>query len=149
FAEYVAAFDFEMVPITAGTFTMGSDDKYHYEAQPPHEVTLTRDLWIARPEITQAQWENWTTAPSGNPSAHKGCDDCPVDSISWTLANQYANAASVAGGLEQCYLADGTDLAAEFGGIPYACGGYRLATAAAGECGARAGESYKSAGDDR
>ena len=148
FTDYTAAFDFDMVPIAAGTFTMGAYDKYHWEAEPPHEVTLTRGFWIARTEITQAQWDNWTTAPYGNPSAHKDCDDCPVDSISWYLAHQYANAASSAGGLELCYLEDGSDLVASLGGSPYECAGYRLPTEAEWEYAARAGESFLYAGSD-
>jgi len=131
-AEYTSAFDFDMVPITAGTFTMGSDDKKVWEANPAHEVTLTRDYWIARTEITQTQFANWKDAFDRYPSVHKDCDDCPVDSISWDLANQYANAASVAGGLEPCYTDTGQDLVASLGGNPYACTGYRLATEAEG-----------------
>ena len=63
FAAYTSAFDFDMVPITAGTFTIGSDDDVKYwDAYPAHEVTLTHDFWIARTETTQAQFANWTGA---------------------------------------------------------------------------------------
>jgi formylglycine-generating enzyme required for sulfatase activity len=146
FVEYTAAFDFDLIPVAPGTFTIGTDDPEYWESNPAHEVTLTRGFWLARTEITQAQFANWTDAWDSDPSAHRGCDVCPVETVSWFWAHQYANAASAAGGLEPCYVEDGTALVASLGGNPYACGGYRLPTEAEWEYAARAGEPYDYAG---
>jgi formylglycine-generating enzyme required for sulfatase activity len=137
-----------MVPIEPGTFTIGTDDKDYWESQPAHEVTLTRGFWIARTETTQAQFANWKDAAQRYPSIHKDCGDCPVENVSLVTAAQYANAASIAGGLPTCYLEDGTDLVASLAGDPYACLGYRIPLEAEWEYAARAGEPYLYAGSD-
>ena len=70
----------ELVRIPGGTFMMGSDH-YHFPWEMPvHSVTISRDFYIGRFEVTQAQWE---AVMGDNPSYFDGCDNCPVESVSW------------------------------------------------------------------
>ncbi len=64
-----------------GTFLMGSPatEAGRDAAEIQHEVTLTRGLWMAKTETTQAQW---AALMSGNPSHFKG-GRLPVDSVTW------------------------------------------------------------------
>src|SRR5258706_1278154 len=52
--------DMHSVPVPAGSFAMGAgnDDREAGPAEKPrHTVTLTRPFYLARHEVTQAQWE--------------------------------------------------------------------------------------------
>ncbi len=73
----------DMVRVEAGTFTMGAtpemEDPEDWE-KPDHEVTLTKNYYIGKYEVTQALWQ---TIMSSNPSEFKG-DNLPVEKISWT-----------------------------------------------------------------
>jgi formylglycine-generating enzyme required for sulfatase activity len=71
-----------LVPIPAGTFTMGSPDSEQGRGNdegPQTQVTLTRAFWLGRTEVTQAQWE---AVIRNNPSGFKGAD-LPVEQVSW------------------------------------------------------------------
>ena len=78
----------EMVKIKAGSFTMGSptsetgrdDDETH------HRVTLTRDYWLGKYEVTQGQWK---AVMGSNPSAFSNGDNYPVEMISWKKAMEF------------------------------------------------------------
>ncbi len=65
----------------AGKFTMGSPpseaDRGKDENQV--EVTLSRGFWMAKTEVTQAQWQ---AVMGANPSHFKGTDR-PVENVSW------------------------------------------------------------------
>jgi len=63
-------------PIPAGTFQMGDG---RGDARPIHTVNLTRDFYLQRTEVTQAQWQE---IMGENPS-RRVCDLCPVDHVSW------------------------------------------------------------------
>jgi len=63
------------VRIPPGTFLMGSDDE-----KPIHQVTITRGLWLAVTQTTQAQWQAVTRK---NPSYFKGDPNLPVEQVSW------------------------------------------------------------------
>ncbi|MBI2898998.1 MAG: SUMF1/EgtB/PvdO family nonheme iron enzyme, partial [Planctomycetes bacterium] len=67
----------EFVHIKAGKFTMGSNQ--FDDEKPPHTVTISRDFWMQRTEVTQAQW---MAIMGTNPSNRKG-DDLPVECVSW------------------------------------------------------------------
>jgi formylglycine-generating enzyme required for sulfatase activity len=68
----------EMVSVRGGTFTMGSSSGENNE-KPQHQVTL-RSYNIGKYEVTQAQW---MAVMGDNPSKFKGCDNCPVENVSW------------------------------------------------------------------
>jgi formylglycine-generating enzyme required for sulfatase activity/C1A family cysteine protease len=74
----------EMVKIPAGTFQMG---EVGY-SEPVHAVTISKDYYIGKFEVTQGQWTKiMGSTPSfgygGNPSYFKSGDNYPVESMSW------------------------------------------------------------------
>ena len=75
----------EMVFVQGGTFQMGSND---YDSEKPiHSVTLN-GFYIGKYEITQKQWRD--VMGSDLPELiFKGCDDCPVESVSWNDVQEF------------------------------------------------------------
>ena len=77
----------DMIWIEPGTFTMGSPenelDRDYDEAQ--HQVTLTKEYWLGKYEVTQAQYE---AVMGTNPSKFKGAN-LPVEMISWFDAKEF------------------------------------------------------------
>ncbi len=75
-----------LVRIPAGTFQMGApaDERgTSAEEQPLHEVTLTRDFYMGKYEVTQAQWY---AVMGMNPSLFSACGaSCPVEQVTWDL----------------------------------------------------------------
>ena len=72
----------EMVKVEHGTFEMGASRKMKYSkksATPTHRVTLTKDYYIGKYEVTQALWK---TVMGDNPSPYKN-DNFPVCNVSW------------------------------------------------------------------
>ena len=74
-----------LVKIEAGPFTMGARDGENFDNEKEHQVTLTRDFYIGKTEVTQAQWK---AVMGTDPSYFKG-DDLPVDSVSWIDAMEF------------------------------------------------------------
>ena len=81
-----------MVPLAAGTFSMGSTELFPFEG-PVHTVAIKKPFAIGRTEVTFAEWDACV--------ADKGCafspDDRgagrgarPVSNLSWDDAKQYA-----------------------------------------------------------
>ncbi len=83
-----------MIPITAGTFTMGSDAAagapYHGDSttQPVHDVTITQYFWVGVNEVTQAEYQ---ALMGTNPSSHVGLN-LPVEGVRWVDARAYCQA---------------------------------------------------------
>ena len=76
---------FVLVP--PGSFTMGSssnEEGYSIDENQV-EVTLSQPFWLAKTEVTQAQWE---AVMGGNPSHHKGVN-LPVEQVSWEDAQAF------------------------------------------------------------
>lgn len=73
-----------MMPISAGSFTMGSDNEKGGES-PLTQVTFTQPFWLGKTEVTQLQWE---AVMGSNPSLTKGAD-LPVAVISWNDAMSF------------------------------------------------------------
>ena len=88
--------------IDAGTFTMGSpeDELERDTDETQHDVTLTGSFYLSEVEVTQAQW---VSVMGSNPSYFSGCDDCPVEQVSWYDAVDYCNALSALEGLSLAY----------------------------------------------
>ncbi len=73
-----------LLPLAAGTFTMGSESGAA-EERPRTAVQLTKPFWLARTEVTQAEW---TALMGSNPSRSPG-DRRPVEYVSWTEAADF------------------------------------------------------------
>lgn len=70
----------EFVKVPSGSFTRG-DNKGFADEQPAHLVTISKDFWMGKTEVTQGQWK---AVMGNNPSHFKSCgDNCPVESVSW------------------------------------------------------------------
>jgi predicted Zn finger-like uncharacterized protein len=72
----------EMVRLPKGKFLMGSMDNEkgrERDEGPQHEVNLTKDFYLGKYEVTQAQWGELM---GSNPSEFK-LKNGPVDSVSW------------------------------------------------------------------
>ncbi len=86
----VNGYRFEMVPVAGGTFTMGctgeqGSDCYDDE-KPAHSVTLNKDYYIGKYEVTQGLWKAvMGSLPSSlTPSSSYGYgDNYPVYYVSW------------------------------------------------------------------
>lgn len=74
----------ELVLIPSGSFMMGAPDNEKDSAQderPQHQVTISKDFYLGKYEVTQAQWK---AIMGDNPSYFNNCgDDCPVENVSW------------------------------------------------------------------
>ena len=74
-----------MVFVEGGTYQMGSNSGDDDE-QPIHTVTVS-SFYMDKTEVTQAEYRK---VMGKNPSHFSGCDDCPVENVSWHDANAYA-----------------------------------------------------------
>lgn len=68
----------ELILVEAGSFMMGSPTEEDELESPQHRVTLTRDYYMGKYEITQAQWK---AVMGSNPSEFKSANR-PVGEIS-------------------------------------------------------------------
>ena len=82
-----------MVKVEAGSFTMSARDGENFRNEVPHLVTLTRDFYLGRTEVTQAQWK---AVMGSNPSKWKG-DDLPVEQVSWNDAMAFCDRLNMIG----------------------------------------------------
>lgn len=130
--------------IGAGVNCIGNDQPQHGEVA--HTVRLTRELWVARTETTQGQWE----ALAPNPAWHRNGLDTPVEQVNVSDAAWFANRVSEAAGLPPCYFCSDTFPSAtcDIDVDVYACIGYRLPTEAEFEWIMRAGEDHAYPGSD-
>lgn len=75
----------EMVKVEAGTFMMGATregmryEKMDKKELPAHKVSLTKEYFIGKFEVTQLLWN---TIMENNPSKNKG-EKLPVEQVSW------------------------------------------------------------------
>jgi len=72
----------EMVKVEAGTFMMGATSEMenpYDDEKPVHQVTLTKDYYIGKYEVTQALWQ---AVMGSNPSYFKG-NNLPVEQVTW------------------------------------------------------------------
>ncbi|RLD58109.1 MAG: sulfatase-modifying factor protein, partial [Bacteroidetes bacterium] len=73
-----------MVFVKGGTFQMGSNNGGTDE-KPVHRVSLD-DFYIGKYEVTQKQWRK---IMGNNPSHFFGCDNCPVETVSWNDVQKF------------------------------------------------------------
>ena len=73
-----------MVFVAGGTFQMGSNSES--DEKPIHTVTIS-GFFMDKTEVTQAEYRK---VMGKTPSSFSGCDDCPVEKVSWHDANAYA-----------------------------------------------------------
>ncbi len=90
----------EMVKIPAGSFIMGSpesekyrasdekqySEKYRTSDEKQHKVTISKDFYLGKYEVTQSQWK--AVMENNNPSSFKG-DNLPVENVSWDDAKKF------------------------------------------------------------
>jgi formylglycine-generating enzyme required for sulfatase activity/uncharacterized protein YegL len=132
-AKY-AVDDSLMVLIPAGTFQMGNTGAYsgYSEEKPVHSVTISRDFWMSKTEVTQKQYEDVTGL---KPSKFKG-DNLPVETVNWYEAVDFCNKLSEKEGLSPCYSGSGDAIVCDWN-----ANGYRLPTEAEWEYACKAGSS--------
>ncbi|WP_421800503.1 SUMF1/EgtB/PvdO family nonheme iron enzyme [Haliscomenobacter sp.] len=75
----------EMVLVRGGTFQMVSYDYEYDDEKNIHSVTLT-DFEIGKYPVTQKLWQE---IMGNNPSHFQGCEDCPVESVSWDDVQEF------------------------------------------------------------
>lgn len=117
----------KMIWIKSGSFQMGATTG-NLDETPEHSVTLSEPFWLARTEVTQAQYRK---IMNHNPSDFK--DDLnPVEKVSWNDAMEFCRKL--------------TELERQAGSLPEGYE-YSLPTEAQWEYACRAGTTGKYAGD--
>ncbi|MBA7529429.1 Hercynine oxygenase [subsurface metagenome] len=74
----------EMAFVEGGTFQMGSNIGGSDE-KPAHTVRI-KSFYIGKYEVTQKQWRE---VMEKNPSRFSGCDNCPVENVSWNDVQEF------------------------------------------------------------
>ena len=85
YTETAEKIDIPMIYVESGSFTMGchglSGGDCLYDELPAHAVTID-SFYIGKTEITQKQWRA-VMGRSPNGLFFGGCDECPVENVSW------------------------------------------------------------------
>jgi formylglycine-generating enzyme required for sulfatase activity len=145
------------VLIKAGTFQMGSTAGESYE-KPVHEVTLTKNFYMGKYEVTQGEYEKYCTYGGTSPSSSYGDgDNYPAYYVNWYDALVYCNKRSIDEGLTPCYRINEETDPTKWGTVPegsnstwdavvcdWEADGYRLPTEAEWEYASRAGDNTTS-----
>lgn len=80
---YTNSIGMEFIQIPAGEFLMGCSEENTNcsdSTKPVHKVKITKPFYMGKYEVTQKQW---LKVMGKNPSKFKGCEDCPVEQVSW------------------------------------------------------------------
>ncbi|MEW6237361.1 MAG: formylglycine-generating enzyme family protein [Candidatus Omnitrophota bacterium] len=80
----------EMVLIKTGMFVMGAPYSERGRSNdydwPPHEVTISKDFYLGKYELTQAQWQ---AVMGSNPSNFQGNPNNPVENLLWSDCQEF------------------------------------------------------------
>ncbi|KJR41379.1 secreted protein containing Sulphatase-modifying factor domain protein [Candidatus Magnetoovum chiemensis] len=77
--------DPDFVFVKGGCFDMGDTFGDGENDEKRHNVCV-EDFYIGKYEVTQKQW---AAVMGSNPSGFKGCDDCPVEEVSWDDSHEF------------------------------------------------------------
>lgn len=69
----------DVIPVEGGPFSLLSGDNALYDKESQVRRGEVKSFHLSKYEVTQAQWY---AVMGTNPSFHKGCEDCPVESVS-------------------------------------------------------------------
>jgi len=75
----------EFVLIPPGTFKMGSD-RGDPDERPVHDVTISKQFYMGKYEVTQGQWQ---AVMGNNPSLFSSDPKRPVDQVTWDNAQAF------------------------------------------------------------
>lgn len=82
---------FEMIFVKGGTFIMGCTEEQSGDCEddekPAHEETMS-SFYIGKYEVTQRLW-NAVMGADLNQSYNSGCEDCPVENVSWNDTQEF------------------------------------------------------------
>ena len=73
-----------LIPLSPGTFTMGSDDGPEHE-RPSHAVTVSHAFYLGETEVTQGQW---VAVMGFNPSRGRG-PSLPVTQVNYMACSEF------------------------------------------------------------
>ncbi len=78
----------KFVLISPGTYLMGSPqaEKYRFNNELQHQVTLSREFYLGVCTVTQ---EEWQAVMGNNPSHFQGEKNLPVESVSWNDGQEF------------------------------------------------------------
>ena len=80
----------EFVLIPSGTFSMGSParEKWHYDDETQHQVTISKPFYMQTTPVTQEQWQ---TVMGNTPShfKHLYSNGGPVEQVSWNDVQEF------------------------------------------------------------
>ena len=94
-----------MVYLPPARFDGGALDGVAHDRNEPFRARLTYGFYVDDTEVTQGEFARLTSA---RPSYFGECgDDCPVESVNWFEAIEFANLRSEEEGLAPCYRAYG------------------------------------------
>ncbi|MBT31643.1 MAG: transcriptional regulator [Thalassobius sp.] len=77
--------------------------EYNMNGNRKQNDVIANDFLIGKYPVTQKIWK---TVMGNNPSKFKGCDNCPVESVSWYDAVEFCNKLSELHGLSKFYSID-------------------------------------------
>ncbi len=125
----------DFVLVKAGSFTMGSPSSEVNRGadETQHRVTLTRDFYMGKYEVTQGVWQEVMGSNPSDTSRGIGSGN-PVNKVSWYDAVEFCNKLSLREGFTPAYSGSGDNILCNFN-----ASGYRLPLEAEWEYAARGG----------